>query len=304
MRKKIPGETQAVLPSKQETARLTAFSPFIRQAGDGIRNSWVIEGRKLFDYLLVYTGSGRGHFTVGDRTFSVKKGDFTWVPPDTYVRMEGEASDMRVVYIHFDLIFDPERSMWDAIIPGGTLDLTPWSKVIHPNVDDPAIRNLTGKIEEGSSRKASDLLIQICFEYNRAAEPDHLYLSGLTLQLVSELINLNRSAAVSFPKHWKTLADAETYIHNHLDRELNTTELAAQFRLSAPHFRKIFREKYGISPGKMHRKLRIKKGCEFLVYSDYNVSETAFALGFSTVHSFSKAFREITGVSPTEYKRG
>jgi len=304
MQRKIPGEAPVTFPSAAETARLAGFSPFVRQAGDGIRNSWVIEGRKLLDYLLVYTGSGNGYFTVGEQSFSVEKGDFTWVPPDTYVRMEGDASDMRCVYIHFDLMFDAERSRWNAIIPGGTTDLSSCSGLMHPKVDDPGIRGLTGRIPEGASRKASDLLIQICFEYQRSAEPDHLLLSGMSLQLISELLDLNMSGSSSLPKHWRTLAEAENCIHSRLDRDLNTTDLAARFRLSGSHFRKIFRERFGISPGKMHRRLRIQKGCELLVYSDLNVSETAFALGFSTVHSFSKAFREITGVSPTEYKKG
>lgn len=304
MEKKLPGQTMVRFPCADEMVRLEQFSPFIRQAGDRVRKPWVIEGRKLFDYLLVYTGSGKGYVTVGSRSFDVGKGDFTWVPPDTYVRMEGRGSDMRVVYIHFDLMFDPQRSRWDAIIPGGTTDLTPWSDMIHPEVDDQEIRGLAGRIHEGSGRKASDLLIQICFEYNRTAEPDHLLLSGLTLQLVSELLNLKSKTSTSRPKHWETLSQAETAIHSSLDRNLNTGRLAARFRLSASHFRKVFRERFGKSPCRMHRELRIKKGCELLVYSDLNVSETAYSLGFSTVHSFSKAFRDITGISPSEYKQG
>jgi AraC-like DNA-binding protein len=41
-----------------------------------------------------------------------------------------------------------------------------------------------------------------------------------------------------------------------------------------------------------------------LVYSNRSISETAYALGFSTVHNFSRAFSQVTGMSPGAYRRG
>jgi AraC-like DNA-binding protein len=218
--------------------------------------------------------------------------------------MEGDPVDMRVVYIHFDILFDPVRSNWNMIIPGGCTDLAPFSRLMHPPLHDPEIEGLNGLITEWPGRKASDLLIRICLEYERAVNPDHIFLSGLTLQLIRELISIRNSDSGKEGRRWRALAGAEEYIHTNLDRDLDVAALANRFKLSVSHFRKLFKERFGISPVGMHRKLRIAKGSELLVYSDMNVSEAAFALGYSTVHSFSKAFRQVTGTSPTEFKKG
>ena len=58
---------------------------------------------------------------------------------------------------------------------------------MHPPVKDPAINRLTGLIPGPHRHRAADLLIEICFEYHRVAESNHLYLSGLALQLISGL---------------------------------------------------------------------------------------------------------------------
>ena len=57
----------------------------------------------------------------------------------------------------------------------------------------------------------------------------------------------------------------------------------------------------GLSMGDFIRKKRMDRACQML-RQGYNVSETAYATGFSDPNYFSKTFKKHLGVNPSEYR--
>ena len=57
----------------------------------------------------------------------------------------------------------------------------------------------------------------------------------------------------------------------------------------------------GLSMGDFIRKKRLDRACQMLSQG-YNVSETAYATGFSDPNYFSRTFKKHVGVNPSEYK--
>jgi AraC-like DNA-binding protein len=298
----IPGERSLERPSKLNAARLCTFRPFVRQSGDQWRPRWFLQSRKLLDYLVVFISKGSGRFAVGDECFDVGDNDLIWIPPDTPHEMRGTSSKMHVLFAHFDLVYDPERSHWDACIPGGTRDLSALRRCMHPPIDDPVVSKWRGKIPVTNPAAIEQHLARICFEHGRSPAGAAVRISSLTLQLVDEILRGTQPLSETKPMHVREMEEAATKIRLHARGELDVGELARESGLSESHFRKLFRETYGQSPRSMHRQARIQKACEMLAYSSMNVSEVAFSLGFSTVHNFSRAFREVTGVSPRHYR--
>ena len=64
-----------------------------------------------------------------------------------------------------------------------------------------------------------------------------------------------------------------------------------------------FKEKYGISPSEYVAELRISKAKELLLNEDINISEIAQECGFSSLYSFSRAFKENVGISPIKFRK-
>jgi len=83
---------------------------------------------------------------------------------------------------------------------------------------------------------------------------------------------------------------AALFIQERAREDLNIASLAKRFGISESHFRKLFRETYGESSLTFHRKARMNKACELLVYTNMNISEIANFLGLSSIHNFSRAF--------------
>lgn len=100
------------------------------------------------------------------------------------------------------------------------------------------------------------------------------------------------------------LEPAIAYLEEHLaDPELSNLVLAQQAHISEAYFRRLFQAVYGISPGRYIQDIRMRRARELLSGSSPAVSAVAEQCGFSSVYHFSRAFRQFTGYSPTEYHR-
>lgn len=80
-------------------------------------------------------------------------------------------------------------------------------------------------------------------------------------------------------------------------------EIAAAIGVSESHLRARFRASCGVSLGHHLRRLQMEKACGLLRLSTNRVTEISELCGFSSVFSFSRAFRTAYGLSPLAYRR-
>jgi AraC-like DNA-binding protein/mannose-6-phosphate isomerase-like protein (cupin superfamily) len=299
--KKMPGSLPHCPPGSTEQQRMLYFSPYVREAQEILRPAWHVKPRKLFDFLLIHWIDGSGEVAVGGQRFTVQSGDLTWIPPDTLHELRGDAPGTLLQFIHFDLQYDPQRSHWSARIPGGTESLSDWPERMHPPVKDPIIKNWCGKISGGNQAVVTDTLRRIILEYNRT-RASGLMIAGLTNQLLAHLLD-SRESSPDTP-HIRTIEAAMQQIQLRGHEKLDIQTLARQSRLSPAHFRNLVREHYRQNPRTAHLNAKIRAACDYLIYSDLNISEIADRLGFTNVHNFSRAFRNAAGQSPSAYRSG
>jgi AraC-like DNA-binding protein len=95
-------------------------------------------------------------------------------------------------------------------------------------------------------------------------------------------------------------------VRDRIDREfaqpLNVENLARGAHLSAGHLSREFRRIYGESPYAYLMTRRIERAMTLLRRGDLSVTEICFAVGFSSLGTFSTRFSELVGVSPTAYR--
>lgn len=89
--------------------------------------------------------------------------------------------------------------------------------------------------------------------------------------------------------------------HDIFNPDLTVAALAREANFSEAYFRRLFREAYGISPKQYILELRIRQAKQLLDEQTATVSAIAERCGFSGLYHFSRAFKETTGMSPTEY---
>lgn len=92
-------------------------------------------------------------------------------------------------------------------------------------------------------------------------------------------------------------------INEHLaDSTLNVEMLAANVGMSRVHMHRKLKELTNQSARDFIRNIRLKQAATLLKENKLNVSEIAYATGFSNVSHFSNSFKELYGMSPSEYK--
>jgi transcriptional regulator GlxA family with amidase domain len=96
-------------------------------------------------------------------------------------------------------------------------------------------------------------------------------------------------------------------VRDRIDREyakpLNVEALARGVHMSAGHLSREFRQAYGESPYSYLMTRRIERAMAMLQSSDLSVTEVCFAVGCSSLGTFSTRFTELVGVPPSVYRR-
>lgn len=82
---------------------------------------------------------------------------------------------------------------------------------------------------------------------------------------------------------------------------LDLTRLARTALMSPGHFSRSFRAAFGQTPHTYLMTRRIERA-KALLRGDLSVTEVCYAVGFSSLGSFSSRFTEVAGVSPSEYR--
>ena len=87
------------------------------------------------------------------------------------------------------------------------------------------------------------------------------------------------------------------------EKEWASTNMPEMVSLKRSQFYKYYTEFFGISPMADLNRARIEKAKMMLTNQDVNVTEVAAAVGYSSIHHFSRTFKDHTGVSPLQYVR-
>ncbi|TDC28692.1 AraC family transcriptional regulator [Micromonospora sp. 15K316] len=84
---------------------------------------------------------------------------------------------------------------------------------------------------------------------------------------------------------------------------LDIPALARIAHVSEAHFIRTFRATFGETPHRYLQRRRVERAMYLLVRTDQDVTDICFAVGFSSLGTFSRTFRQIVGESPTGYRR-
>ncbi|MDO8144812.1 MULTISPECIES: helix-turn-helix transcriptional regulator [Isoptericola] len=96
-------------------------------------------------------------------------------------------------------------------------------------------------------------------------------------------------------------------VRDRIDREharpLDVTALAAGVGMSAGHLSRRFAETFGEPPYRYLMTRRVERAMALLRRGDLSVTEVCFAVGASSLGTFTTRFTELVGMPPGEYRR-
>ena len=85
-------------------------------------------------------------------------------------------------------------------------------------------------------------------------------------------------------------------------RPLDVPALARVAQVSPSHFSRQFRATFGETPHRYLQRRRVERAMELLRETDAPVTEICLDVGFNSLGTFSRTFRDIVGESPSAYR--
>jgi AraC-like DNA-binding protein len=101
----------------------------------------------------------------------------------------------------------------------------------------------------------------------------------------------------------KTVAMAISFLEQNYSSDVSVEDIAKCAFVSSSRLSHVFKSATGISLIDYLTKLRINRACELCSTTNKNVSEIAYLLGFHDPSYFSRAFKQQTGKTPSEYRK-
>lgn len=136
-----------------------------------------------------------------------------------------------------------------------------------------------------------------------------LYHQTTTPQIINWLDYLTEKLSSFFDERKKDyknkiVSDVKAYIDEHITEKLSLNEVAAQFGISPSYLSQLF-SRYNETGFSEHINIcKINAAKQMLREENSRVYEVADALSFGSEFYFSKVFKKVEGISPTEYING
>jgi len=254
--------------------------PIIRRvgvnSGSGISGTFMDE-----EFVFHYIAAGRWSFRMDDRIYDVAPGNLILLPPFMLhlVHPVGKGNLVQYV-IHFELF-------------EGLSDLHKLPMLI--------------SIPRNEQRRISDLFSQVKREWRSTEQGSDLISAGILTQFLGIYRRYCGEAPSSRPVNssgWQNIEKGVKFMHANYHRAgLTIEEASRNAGQSMPYFCRMFREYIGMPPLLYLNHYRISRAKELMVNSTSNLSEIAEKTGFSSIYTFSKVFRKISGECPSGWMK-
>ena len=129
--------------------------------------------------------------------------------------------------------------------------------------------------------------------YNKANE---------VIAMVGVSIDIGNDDSYQLKNHEK-LAVIINYMQDNAEYKIATSELANMVGLSVSRLERLFRSVLNLSPQQMLQKIRLEKAIKLLKTPNKSVIEIAIQCGYADHSAFSRQFKQLTGLSPSDFRK-
>ena len=281
------------------------ISPYVRMVR--LKKEASLSGKwKDIDNVFTYIAAGSADFILDGFRYSLHTGNAIIIPPYMTHVIVSKGTESLIQYIvHFDFYESEERK-----------------RLLHKDVLDEDERHLTvssqenilgnqaviAEIPETDRNRMIFCYLNLLREFFEDRSGKNMILkAGCMELLITTLRNCvglkggqenNRRKT----KSWIYIENAVEYIlGSDLTEDLGNERIAEAVGVSTNYLTSIFQTYLGISLHKYVLNVRIERAQQMMLSGKVNVTEAANLTGFSSIHVFSKTFKNILGISPSQF---
>ena len=227
---------------------------------------------------IIYLKSGSATCTVDLVTYELTAGDILFVFSEQLHSYETSVGNPE----NYALLFPPDIPIFNELFA----TMLPVSPVLH-----------------GAANEELDMLFKAARKANHEKSSELAkgevmgYIAIILAKILPQLPLKKKSDLVNKIEYVLIRYCAENYT-----KPITLNEIAKKFGYTPEYFSRIFNEKYKTSFTNFINSLRVEEAKSLLKKSD-NITEVAFACGFSSIRNFNRVFKQKVGKTPYEYRR-
>ncbi|MGI6070913.1 MAG: AraC family transcriptional regulator [Blautia sp.] len=284
--------------------KLDEISPFVRMVK--IKKTVSLTGTwEDIDHVLIYLAHGYGKYIVDGVHYSLKAGDVIIMPPYAkhIIMIENEKPTIQYI-LHFDFFSDVQRMQiphQSAFAVGERIEVPAKEELLEGKC-------FVATVPEKERFRFENQFLSMYGEFAKRGFASDVMLRGMAIQFLVECFRLKQKHSYhegegqAGCKSWKLMEQALEYIYLHYQEEdINNTQIAEAVQISPNYLSKLFQKYLGMSLHKYLVSYRIEMAQRLIMKENYNITEAALASGFTSIHAFSKSFKQKKGISPSEY---
>ena len=260
----------------QRSLRISNIYTFFYQEKE---RGFIFSGESHPMVELTYVDQGKLHSVADGQDLLLEQGELALYGPDQW-HMQYAEMDTAVNFV--TVTFDLEGTGWQELL------------------------NRKWK----ASQRSVTLLKQLLRERDHA----DAYTADMILCLLTQFLltvlresgkdqNAPLKTANAVHSENEIISRAQQYIGAHIREKLTVPLVARMVDVSPSYLTALFHKNLQISPGEYIRRVKLQESKQMIREDHMNFTEIAAALHYSTVHHFSRQFKEKFGITPTEYAK-
>lgn len=250
------------------------YTLFFREGESG----FLFKGEKHSAYELTYVDRGQLHCVVDGVGYSLRQGQMMiFLPNQWHMQYTDMNETAHFMTVSFDLRSEIELPFGDRVFELSSAEATYLKQLLQePEIDDAYSNDVI-------RANLKLLLISILRDTTKRKK---------RLKTPTALRNENSIVG-------RTLQ----YIADHVYDKLSVEIVAKETNVSASHLTALFRRQMNISPGEYIRRVKLEESKSLIREGRMNFSQIATVLHYSSIHHYSRQFKENYGISPSEYAK-
>lgn len=265
---------------------VNGFSTWKRQPVDS-------ESRHGFicDYQLIHIERGRLRFKIHDQEHICAESSFILFEPFVVYTLEVLTPDDFYCYkIHFDILPEYRKNvLFSALVRDH-------GNVYHVGGGElPALEGLFDHLYASVEQKRLGTMAETEAILRLALV--HM----LRIRWTSHPDSIPVTAMLSSSREVTVVNQCVQYIGENLAEPIRVSSISKSLNISENYLYKCFMEVLQTPPSRYIQQYKVRRSVEMLMTTDASVEEVAAQLGFSSLHHFSKTFKQMLGASPRAY---
>lgn len=238
------------------------------------------------EYILIYCLEGHGWIELERERHELAPNSYFIIPCNTAHKYGAKKEDPWSIYwIHF--AGSSAKHFYDKyrLSNSSNGDIPQIVKIPFDERRIKYFNGITSLLESGYSREIVE------------------YVNISLWQLLASFIYHDFFSKIRHQRNDTNIVDtAINYMKKNIDRSISVDELAEHLNYSSSYLYSLFKEETGYSPIHYFNHLKIQKACQYLNFTNLSIKEISFELGFNDPFYFSRLFKKLMELSPTEYR--